>query len=179
MNRSLQQIAEAVAARLSGDGTVRVSGVASIASADSGDVVFVEERKHLSSALESQAAAVIAGEFALNEGGAKPLLISDHPKLTFARVARFLGDRDHAPQKASVHGTAVVHASARLGPGAALGEHVIVGESVEIGENTSLAAGCAIAAGVKIGKDCRIYPNVTIYGGTVLGERVIVHAGAV
>ena len=34
-------------------------------------------------------------------------------------------------------------------------------------------------AGVKIGRACQIYPNVTIYPGTTLGDRVIVHAGAV
>jgi UDP-3-O-[3-hydroxymyristoyl] glucosamine N-acyltransferase len=32
---------------------------------------------------------------------------------------------------------------------------------------------------VKIGRECEIYPNVTIYAGTALGDRVIVHAGAV
>src|ERR1700682_3635235 len=119
MKRSLQQVAEAVAARLSGDGSVQVSGVASIASACSDDVVFVEERKQLSSALESRAGAVIAGEFALEDSSVKPLLISDHPKLAFARVARFLSDQAHDPQKGSVHPTAVVHASARLALGVA------------------------------------------------------------
>jgi UDP-3-O-[3-hydroxymyristoyl] glucosamine N-acyltransferase len=142
-------------------------------------VVFVEDRKHLSSALESRAGAVIAGEFALDGSSAKPLLISDHPKLCFARAARFLSDQVHDLQKGSVHPTAVVHASARLAPGVTLGEHAIVAENVEIGKYTSIGAGCAIAARVKIGGGCRIYPNVTIYRGTVLGDRVIVHAGAV
>ena len=179
MKGSLQQIAEAVSARLSGDGRIQVSGVASVASAQGEDVVFVEDRKHLSSALESRAGAVIAGEFALDGSSAKPLLISDHPKLSFSRVARFLSDQTHDAQKGSVHPTAVVHASARLGLGVALGERATIAENVEIGEHTSIGAGCAIAAGVKIGGGCQIYPNVTIYRGTVLGDRVIVHAGAV
>jgi UDP-3-O-[3-hydroxymyristoyl] glucosamine N-acyltransferase len=179
MKRSLHQIAEAVSARLSGDGRIQVSGVASVASARGEDVVFVEDRKHLSSALESGAGAVIAGEFALDGSSAKPLLISDHPKLSFARVARFLLDQGHDAQRGSAHPTAVVHASARLGPGVALGEHATIAESVEIGEHTSIGAGCAIAAGVRIGSGCQVYPHVTIYRGTVLGDRVIVHAGAV
>ena len=36
-----------------------------------------------------------------------------------------------------------------------------------------------IGPSVKVGRDCKIYPNVTIYSGTILGDRVIVHAGAV
>src|SRR4030081_3451833 len=101
MKRSLQQIAEAVSARLSGDGRIQVSGVASVASAQGEDVVFVEDRKHLSSALESGAGAVIAGEFALDGSSAKPLLISDHPKLSFGGAARFLSAQGRAPQKGS------------------------------------------------------------------------------
>src|ERR1700736_4415773 len=148
MKRSLHQIAEAVSARLSGDGSIQVSGVASVASAQGEDVVFVEDRKHLSSALESRAGAVIAGEFALDGSWAKPLLISDHPKLSFARVARFLRDQSHGPQKGSVHPTAVVHASARLALEVTLGEHAIVAENVEIGESTSIGSGCVLADGV-------------------------------
>jgi UDP-3-O-[3-hydroxymyristoyl] glucosamine N-acyltransferase len=64
MKRSLQQIAEAVGARLIGEGRVEVSAVASIESASADDLVFVEDEKHLDEALESRAGAVIAGEFA-------------------------------------------------------------------------------------------------------------------
>ena len=32
---------------------------------------------------------------------------------------------------------------------------------------------------MKIGRDCDIYPHVTVYPSTVLGDRIIVHAGAV
>jgi UDP-3-O-[3-hydroxymyristoyl] glucosamine N-acyltransferase len=54
MMRSLQQIAEAVGARLVGDGRVEVSGVASIASASKDDIVFVDDEKHLGAALRSR-----------------------------------------------------------------------------------------------------------------------------
>ena len=50
----MKDIAEALLkARLLGDGDVQVSGVASIASASSNDLVFVEDEKHLSQALSS------------------------------------------------------------------------------------------------------------------------------
>ena len=64
MKCSLRQIAEAVDARLHGDGSVEVEGVASIGSASRHDLVFVEEEKYLLRALECGAGAVIAGEFA-------------------------------------------------------------------------------------------------------------------
>ena len=176
MNRSLRQIAEAVEVRLQGDGSVEVQGVASIGSASKHDLVFVEDEKYLARALQSGAGAVIAGEFAAASSG-KPMLISRHPKLTFARAARFLRDRDGSDGGA--HPTAVVHSSAHLAAGVVVGEYGVIGAHAEIGEGTRIGAGCAIARGVKIGRDCEIYPKVTIYAGTTLGDRVIVHAGTV
>ncbi len=178
MKRSLQEIAEAVEARLEGDGSVELGGVASIGSASKHDLVFVEEEKYLSRALQSGAGAVIAGEFAATSAG-KPLLISRHPKLAFARAARFLRDGNRDGSNAGIDPTAVVHSSARLAPGVSAGECSVIAAYVEIGESTRIGAGCVIGHGVRIGLECEIYPNVTIYAGTTLGDRVMVHAGAV
>ena len=178
MKRSLQQIAEAVEARLQGDGSVEVEGVASIASASEHELVFVEEEKYLLRALQSGAAAVIAGEFAAASSG-KPVLISRHPKLAFARAARFLQAGNPAGRSAGVHATAVVSPSVRLGVSVVVEERSVIAENAEIGESTRIGAGCAIGRGVTIGRECEIYPHVTVYAGTKLGDRVIVHAGAV
>jgi UDP-3-O-[3-hydroxymyristoyl] glucosamine N-acyltransferase len=186
MKRSLQQIAEAVGARLIGEGRVEVSAVASIESASPDDLVFVEDEKHLAAALQSRAGAVIAGEFAETFAASvacdRPLLVSAHPKLAFARAARVLRGElalDGNAQQGSGHATAVIDSSVVLGPGVVVEERAVVGERAQIGKNTRIGAGCAIGAGVKIGHHCEIYPNVTMYPGTSLGDRVIVHAGAV
>lgn len=182
MKRSLQQIAEAVGARLIGEGRVEVSAVASIESASADDLVFVEDEKHLDEALRSRAGAVIAGEFARTLKCDRPLLVSDHPKLAFARAASVLRDGSRfdgsSPQR-SVHPTAVIHSSAVLGPGVFVDARAVVSERAQVGENTRVGAGCAISSGVRIGRHCEIYPHVTLYPGTTLGDRVIVHAGAV
>jgi UDP-3-O-[3-hydroxymyristoyl] glucosamine N-acyltransferase len=178
MKRSLQQIAEAVEGRVQGDGSVEVGSVASIGSATRHDLVFVEEEKYLQRALQSGAGAVIAGEFAAASSG-KPLLISRHPKLTFARAARFLQKGTREESNSGIPATAVVHTSARLAPGVVVAEYGVVGAGTEIAEGTRIGSGCAIGRGVKIGRECEIYPKVTIYAGTTLGDRVIVHAGAV
>jgi UDP-3-O-[3-hydroxymyristoyl] glucosamine N-acyltransferase len=183
MKRSLQQIAEAVGARLIGEGGVVVSAVASIESASPDDLVFVEDEKHLAVALESSAGAVIAGEFAETFAvSRRPLLLSDHPKLAFARAARLLREAmplEGSAQQGNAHPTAMIHSSVVLGPGVCVEERAVVRERAEIGNGTRIGTGCAIGAGVKIGNDCEIYPNVTLYPGTTVGDRVIVHAGAV
>ena len=179
MKCSVKQIAEAIGARLLGDGSAMVDGVASIASASPDDLVFVADEKYLAEALQSLAGAVIAGEFAAAPSSNKPLLISTHPKLTFARAARWLQESDPKENTGGVHETSVVSSLARLGAGVVVEARAVVAERAEIGEGTLIGAGAVVGSDVKIGIGCRIYPQVTIYPGTTIGDRVIVHAGAV
>jgi UDP-3-O-[3-hydroxymyristoyl] glucosamine N-acyltransferase len=177
MKHSLQEIAEFVQARVLGDSTVEVSAVASLRSAAPGDLVFVEDVKNLLRALKSQASAVIAGEFAVKHKHRKPLLISSRPKLAFARAARLLYIGAELP--AAIHPNAVVHISAKLGERVSIEPNAVVGENARIGSSSHIGASSAIGANVVIGNDCVIYPNVTVYPGARLGNRVIVHSGAV
>jgi UDP-3-O-[3-hydroxymyristoyl] glucosamine N-acyltransferase len=57
--------------------------------------------------------------------------------------------------------------------------HVSVDKNASVGNGTRLGAGSRIGANVRIGENCNLAPNVTIYPGVRLGNRVIVHAGAV
>jgi len=175
---SLAQIAEAVGARLVGDGATEIGSVASVESAQPGELVFAEDPKHLPAALRSQASAIIAGAFAAGNSYDRPVLVSDHPKLAFARAARLLS-HDSNRVSSGVHPTAVIHPNSVIASTVCVGAQAVVGPQVQIGDGTHIGVGCAIGQGVRIGRDCEIYPNVTIYPGTSLGDRVIVHAGAV
>jgi len=179
MKRTLREIADALGARLIGDGTIEVRAVASMQSAGRDDLIFVEDDKHLPAALRSNAGAVIAGEFAASSPASRPLLISDHPKLAFARAAGILQDAAPNAGPSASHPEAVVHPSATLGRGVSIEARAVIDERVHIGDATRIGAGCAIGAGVAIGSGCVIHPSVTIYPGATLGDRVIVHAGAV
>ena len=177
MNRSLKQIADFVHARVIGDDGVEVKGIASVASAKPGDLVFIENEKNLAAAMGSEASGVIAGRFAETLGGSKPMLVCDQPRLAFVRAAGlFVPDE---AKSGIVHPTAVVHESAKLGRNVRVEARAVLGKGVEIGDGSRIGAGSVIAEGVRIGKNCELYPNVTVYSGTCMGEGVIIHAGAV
>jgi UDP-3-O-[3-hydroxymyristoyl] glucosamine N-acyltransferase len=72
-----------------------------------------------------------------------------------------------------------VHSSARLETDVAVEARAVIGADVVIGRGTRIGAGCVIGDGVRIGKSCEFYPQVTVYSATTVGDRVIVHAGAV
>jgi UDP-3-O-[3-hydroxymyristoyl] glucosamine N-acyltransferase len=174
---SVGEIARNIGAKVIGDEGVAITGVASVASASDGDLVFIEDEKHLAEALNSAAAAVIAGTFAEKVATRKALFIAPNPRLAFARAARLL--RGGEMREAGIHSSAVIHPSVELGHEVSVDPRAAVGEDARIGDRTWIGAGCVIGRGVVIGADCEVYPNVTIYPGTRISNRVIVHAGAV
>jgi UDP-3-O-[3-hydroxymyristoyl] glucosamine N-acyltransferase len=175
--RSVKEVAEFVQARVLGDESVQLTGISSVQSAGPGDLVFVDDEKHLCPALESRAGAVIAGDFATGKPSSKPLLLASQPRLAFACAAQLLCPR--AEQKPGIHPSAIVHPSARTASNVTIEERVVIGEGATIGESTRIGAGSVVGAKAIIGRNCNLYPNVTIYPGVRLGDRVIVHAGAV
>jgi UDP-3-O-[3-hydroxymyristoyl] glucosamine N-acyltransferase len=180
MKQSLAALAEKLHCRLIGDGSITVERLASLKSADTKSLVFVDDAKHFDAVMASAAAAIIAGNFAAEESAgaktAKPILISTQPRLAFARAAEFL--RDPAAQGRGIHPSAIVAASV-IGSNVDIGPRAIIGEQVQIGDGTMIGASCVIADGVKIGAHCRIDAHVTIYANTTLGDRVVIQAGAV
>jgi UDP-3-O-[3-hydroxymyristoyl] glucosamine N-acyltransferase len=177
MQRSLKELAEYLQASLIGDGNVKVSGIASLSSAKTGDLVFVNRASDLSSGMSSHASAVITGDFANGASLAKPVLITAQPRLAFARAGQWL--RNSQPFGSGIHPTAVVDSGAKLGTNVTIEERAVVRARVEIGEGTHIDANCVIGPEVTIGRNCRLYPNVTIYPQVRLADRVIIHAGAV
>jgi UDP-3-O-[3-hydroxymyristoyl] glucosamine N-acyltransferase len=175
--RSVKEVAEFVQARVLGDETVQLTSISSVESAMPGDLIFVDDEKNLRLALESRASAVIAGDFAAGTTSSKPLLLATQPRLAFARAAQLVGPK--AERKPGIHPSAIVHPSARLANGVTVDERAVICEGVHIGQSTRIGAGSVIGANVSIGSSCDLYPNITVYPGVRLGDRVIVHAGAV
>ncbi len=178
MKHTLRELAQAIGAQIPPRfAAVEVSGVASLASARGSDLAFIEDAKMLDAALASQAGAVIAPATLATDGHPKPFLLAKSPRLAFVRAAALLVET--ADAQLGVHPTAVVHPDAKLALGAAVGPHAVVQRGATIAARSQLGANVFVGAGVRIGADCRIAANVTIYPHTRLGDRVIVHAGAV
>lgn len=177
MKRTVAEVAKAVGAELLGDGGVELNGIASVRSAAYGNLVFVEKAEQLGVALSSAASAIIAGEFAKSAHASKPLLIAANPRLAFSRAAGLFDSA--SKHKPGVHPSAVVHESADMGEDASVEALAVLEQDVIIGDRTWIGAGCVLGAGVTVGEDCKLYANVTMYSGTRVGNRVIVHTGAV
>ncbi|HTK96359.1 MAG TPA: UDP-3-O-(3-hydroxymyristoyl)glucosamine N-acyltransferase [Terriglobales bacterium] len=177
MSRTVSELAKQTGARLVGDPNVKVEGVASLHSAGAQDLVFVEDDARFTAAVDSRAAAIVAGEFAGQSLAPKPLLIHKQPRLVFARAAVLLRQDAHPTE--GVHANADVHPTAKIGKLVRVDARAVVEADAEIGAGSHIGAFAVIGRGVKLGSYCRIAPHVTIYSGTILGDRCVVQAGTV
>ena len=107
----------------------------------------------------------------------KSLIFARNPKAAFARVLWLY----HAPKKvpAGTHPSAVMGEGVELGAQVAIGPFVTIGNRVRIGDRVAIGPGCVIGDGCVIEEDTLFHSHVTLYDGTRVGKRVIVHAGAV
>src|SRR3546814_5920161 len=80
---------------------------------------------------------------------------------------------------AGIHPTAVVSATARVADDVGIGPHCVLEDGARIGRGARLGAGCVVGAHSVVGEQCLLYARVTLYHGVTLGDRVIVHSGAV
>jgi UDP-3-O-[3-hydroxymyristoyl] glucosamine N-acyltransferase len=175
MRRTARDLAEAVGARLEGDGAVELAGVAAPERAGARDLIYVESAKHAERAATSDALCVIAAEGIALPG--KTVLRSAQPKVAFARAAGLLLGR--TPIASGIHPTAIVAPLVRVAAGACIGPYAVIGEDTHVGAGTQIGAHSVIGAGCWLGEDCLIHPRVTLYGGVRLGNRVEIHSGAV
>jgi UDP-3-O-[3-hydroxymyristoyl] glucosamine N-acyltransferase len=175
MRRTAKELAEAIGARLEGDGAFEVAGVAAPERAGARDLIYVDAAKHAQRAAASAAVCVITAEGQQLPG--KTVLRSTQPKVAFARAAELLLGR--TPIASGIHPTAIVAPLARIAPGAGIGPYAVIGEDAHVGAGTQIGAHAVIGAGCWIGENCRIHPRVTLYAGVRLGSRVEIHSGAV
>jgi UDP-3-O-[3-hydroxymyristoyl] glucosamine N-acyltransferase len=175
MMQTAKTIAEAVGAKLEGDGAVELRGVAAPERAGPQDLIYVEKAKHADRAVASAALCVIATENVSLPG--KTVLRSSQAKVAFAKAAALILGK--APIAAGIHPTAIVAPLARISQNAGVGPFAVIGEDARVGEGTQIGAHSVIGAGCWIGDHCRIHPRVTLYAGVRIGHRVEIHSGAV
>jgi UDP-3-O-[3-hydroxymyristoyl] glucosamine N-acyltransferase len=173
---ALPEIARLVEGALNGDDNIQIVGAATLAVARPGEITLADSPKLTAQLARSQASAVIVPP-GLRPGDRPYITVSD-VHAAFARVVSHF----RPPRKTRLPGispSAYVHPSATIGADVEIHPHVFIGADAEIGEGSIIHSGAQILDGCKLGRCCRLFPNAVLYENTVLGERVIVHAGAV
>jgi UDP-3-O-[3-hydroxymyristoyl] glucosamine N-acyltransferase len=173
---TLGEVAGRVGARLLGDPETEIHGVGTLTGAGDGQITFLTNSRYRRHLKETGASAVILSE---SDAQYSPVaaLVADNPHLTYARVAALFSPKPDAVE--GVHPTAVVDDTAEIAAGASIGAHAVVGPGTVIETGAVVGPNCVVGRDVRMGRDSRLVGNVTVYDQCILGERVLVHAGAV
>jgi UDP-3-O-[3-hydroxymyristoyl] glucosamine N-acyltransferase len=173
---SLGELAVRFGLELRGSPDTRVSHVATLAEAPPGSLSFLADSRHRRELAATRASAVV---LAAADAPACPVaaLVSDNPRLAFARVAELLHPEPlHLP---AVHPTAVIAPGVRVPASATVGPLAVIEEGVLLGERSRVGPGCILQRGARVGEATHLVARVTLYPGVELGARCLVHAGAV
>jgi UDP-3-O-[3-hydroxymyristoyl] glucosamine N-acyltransferase len=172
----LADIVAKLGGELVGAPDVEIRGMATLENAGPGDLAFVTNAKYVERLRGTRASAVILPK---GQGAATqlPRILCDDPYAYYARAAQLLSP-DERPLP-GVHPQAVVESGALVPASAALGPFCYVGRGARLGERVVVGPGSVVGEDAQIGEDGRLGPSVTVYPRSVIGRRVLIHAGAV
>jgi UDP-3-O-[3-hydroxymyristoyl] glucosamine N-acyltransferase len=175
----VREVAEALSARLVGDGSLEIERIVHPADADRpSDLAIAMSPESFAALSTSQAvAAVVSPKLAEVPSRVKTMIIPEHERAALARLTKlFDGGPAHMP---GVDKTAVVAPDAQVDAGVSVGPYVVIGPRSRIGAGTVILPHATIGADVTIGAQSLIYSGVRIGDRVSIGARAIVHYNAV
>jgi len=175
---TLREIAGRLNARLSPDNAdTEISGVASLADANPGDLSFFGNPKYLLALRKSRASAVLVPDSFSEEIGPVRLHVAN-PAEAFAQILPLFTPPPIVP-KPGIHPTAVVSPDATVGADCSIGPFVVIESQARIGARSVIQANSFVGQESVLGEDCHLHPGVAVRERCRIGNRVILHCGVV
>lgn len=178
MSHSIKDIAAALGAEALGAVSLRITGAAEPAAAGPDDLALAMKPAFADGLSQGHArAALIAEGMDWQALGLEAAIVVTRPRYAMAGLTAALDPGPGIPT--GLHPTALIDDSAQIGAGAAIGPYVVIGRDVTIGAQARIDAHVLIGAGARVGDDALLHAGAKLCDRVVLGDRVIVQAGAV
>jgi UDP-3-O-[3-hydroxymyristoyl] glucosamine N-acyltransferase len=176
MPASLGELATEFGCDLVGDPNTRVDRVATLANASPDSIGFLANPAYRRFLACTEAAAVVLAEADADDCPVAALISKD-PYATYARIARALHPPEIHPP--GVHASAVVDHSATISDRAHISANAVIGEDCSIADGVYIGPGTVLGKRCIVGANSQLLSNVTLADDIRIGERSIVHPGAV
>ncbi|MHC4294960.1 MAG: UDP-3-O-(3-hydroxymyristoyl)glucosamine N-acyltransferase [Planctomycetota bacterium] len=175
---TLGELTAKLGGELEGDGKVRIRGVGTLETVRQDEVSFLANARYEKHMEKTDAAAVIVARD--YSGPVRPgtALIRCQDAYFAFRETMVLFHGFRSPHFEGIDERANIDPSAKIADGVRVAAFATVAGGCEIGEGTVIYPGVYLGEQSRIGRECILYPNVTLYDGTILGDRVIIHAGS-
>lgn len=175
---TIAEIARRLNGEVEGDGSRVVRGVADIRNATENDLSFAANVRYAADVAATRAAAVLVARAWNKPAGSTTLIRVDDPDRAFAEATGMFAPPP-PPVVPGVHPGAVVAKGVELGEGVSVGPLCVVEAGARIGARTVLRANVYVGHEARIGCDGLLYPFSSVRERCVIGDRVILHNGAV
>lgn len=178
MTFTVQQIADAIGARVEGAVDLTVSGAAEPATATPGDIALAMKPAYAERLGEGQAeVAILWADADWKALGLKAAVLVQRPRVAMAGLTAMLDPGQG--YGTGIHPTAIIEATARLGENVSVGPMAYIGANVQIGAGSVIGPQCYIGQATRIGCSAILHPGVRVMARVRIGERFVAQPGAV
>ena len=174
----LQTIVSQIGGSLKGNPDFSISGVGSLEGANPNDLTFYLANAPKGLLLSTKSMAVVVSSYQ-REVEEKTQIVTDNPHLYFSRVINAFFETEPRSLRATIDDRAILGSEVVFGARVKIGVNAVIGDGASFGDDVTVGPGCVIGEGVQIGSGSKIFPNATVYPGVKIGERAIIHSGAV
>ena len=154
---TLGDLAERLGADLRGDGSLQVSGLATLQDAGPEHLSFLANAQYRKFLAATKAGGVLLTAKDA-DGYTGAALVVANPYLAYARLSHLFERRPLAP--IGIHPTAVVDPSASVDPSARIGAQVVIEADAWVGPGVEIGAQSLVGARSRIGAEGRLAARV-------------------
>ncbi len=173
---SLREIVTILGGELVGANDVIITRVASLSSAQPGQISFLTGSKYRSLLATTQASAIVVSNQNRDITGL-PHIVTENPYAYFAKVSELLNPVTQFVK--GIDASAVVDDTSAVPVSCTVAANCVIGRHVKLGENVVIGPGCVIGDQVTIGDNTRLQANVVVYHGCIIGKNCTLFAGSV
>lgn len=146
-----------------GDATLLIDGIATLEAATPASIGFLANPRYRSQLATTQAACVIVAPALLDEAARLgAVIVTADPYAYYARLSQWWAEYLRPAAQRGIHPSAVVDPGAVVDSSASIGPLTSIGSGASIGANTRIGARVVVADGCHIGERCIVHPGAVI-----------------
>ncbi|MBX3736234.1 MAG: UDP-3-O-(3-hydroxymyristoyl)glucosamine N-acyltransferase [Candidatus Didemnitutus sp.] len=166
--------------RISGQTAQKIRDIASLKSAQPGDLSFLGNPKYRAEVATTRASLVLVPLDHVGEPQAdQTFFYVEKPSVALARLCARIEQSLWPKPPAAIHPSAVIAPTAKISPQATVGPLCVVEDGATVGAGSVLQASVFVGRNAAVGENCWVQPGCVISDGCELRNRVRLQPGVV
>ncbi len=176
----LGELAALLGGELIGDANAQVSRISGLEAADTQSISFLAQARYQAQLATTAAGCVIVAPALRDQAAARgATIVCPDPYLAFARLTQWWAAQSRSAPVPGVHASAVVEPGAVVPASASIGPLAYIARGARLGEAAVIGSHCHLGEDCRVGANTWLKPHVTLSTACSIGDRGIVHSGAV